>query len=558
MMQTRTGQTSAAAQKIAGYLAGGLLLSYIWHRNFNLLGDFYDYSILTSACGQLHEGLKPYRDFSTPLQSLTIYLGYASELVFGRRYLALAYGNLLLGLTFYALSLRLLKGRLPLLLSILVAAALGLATFFQHGIIWYNSVAMMLLALIVWCCAILYRSPRLRWRDVAALCFLLFLSSMCKINFHLLGLGFACVIPLLRVFRIDGAERKKFFWVLPTIILSAVAPGPLLEILINGTTPRIFLDNVFSASAGRLETLSGFLNSDLYLGKFADYYPDNWSYDVYLVAILTYAGCACLAFRKPAGSDRGRNETRTRTALKWFAPFLLAGFLLGSMLLTLTNTEIQMLTASFGIAGLVAVFLMFTPDMSAAQSLGFKYGILLLSAYFFIFGGITAFLHSRVRFWEYTWTDNMTQPGERPIDPSAPRRALPISAAASISPQLAFGYFQGVRFTGLARSRMEKVAAFVGKNNPETRRIYWGPGLQILNRVYGDRPVGRFPLWYHFNVTVSDKDSDRIIAELQRDDYEWIVAVGEWFQEMPAEVRAYIAHHYDQIGDDDLEIYHRK
>src|ERR1041384_7276040 len=119
-------------------LAALLFLLLIWHRNYNLLGSFYDSSILTSACGHLEAGLKPYRDFTTPLQSLTIYTCYGGEWIFGRRYLSLAYANLVVGVVFFLLLLRLLKNRLPAYLRVTTATALCAATFFQHGIVWVN------------------------------------------------------------------------------------------------------------------------------------------------------------------------------------------------------------------------------------------------------------------------------------------------------------------------------------------------------------------------------------------------------------------------------------
>lgn len=559
MSQTRNGGPSGVARKTLGIFLGGLFLIFIWHCNYNLIGDFYDYSILTSACGQLHEGLKPYRDFSTPLQSLTIYACYAAEKIFGRRYLALAYGNLALGLAFYAVCIRLLRGRMPLFLRLLTSAALCIATFFQHGILWYNSIAMMLLTLTAWCCAILYRSPCLRLRDVAMLCLLLFLSSMCKINFHLFGLGLACTALLLRFLKIGREERWKFIWILPVIFLSGVLLGPFTEIMANGTTLHAFLQNVLVLPASRAKGYVSFLNPNLYLDKVSDFYPDNWSSGVYLKSLLIYVGCAYLTLARPAQSGRKWMEMREINALRLFAPILLAVLLLGAMMLSLTNSETQMLTSSFVVAGLVAVFLMFAPDMSAIQDLGFKFGIFLLSAYFFIAGSASAFMHSRVRYFEHSWSDTVLQTIYKTKKLSALKNAVPFYEASDVSPQLASGYFQGVRFTGLSHTLMDKVVAFVSKNNMDGKpqRIYWGPGLQILNRVYGDLPRGRLPLWYHFQVSVRDKDSPEIIDELKKDNYEWIIA-NVWIREMPGAVRNYITNNYEQLGDETLNIYHQK
>ena len=113
-----------------------VFLVFIWHRNYNLLGSLYDYSIIASAVGHMENGLTPYRSFSTPLQSLTLYLGYFCELIFGRRYLSLAYGNLVIGLAAFFVMLRLTKPVLPFPVRLVAATAYCACTFFQHGIIW--------------------------------------------------------------------------------------------------------------------------------------------------------------------------------------------------------------------------------------------------------------------------------------------------------------------------------------------------------------------------------------------------------------------------------------
>lgn len=84
-----------------------------------------------------------------------------------------------------------------------------------------------------------------------------------------------------------------------------------------------------------------------------------------------------------------------------------------------------------------------------------------------------------------------------------------------------------------------------------------GPGLEILNEVYDNPPRVRLPLWFHLGVTVREQDSPRIIAELQRGDYEWIVAA-KWISEMPQGVRDYINANYDAQGDEDLHFFHKK
>jgi hypothetical protein len=78
-----------------------------------------------------------------------------------------------------------------------------------------------------------------------------------------------------------------------------------------------------------------------------------------------------------------------------------------------------------------------------------------------------------------------------------------------------------------------------------------------MNNVYGSVPVGGFPLWYHLNVTVGEKDAPAIIDAFKKNDYEWIFSL-PWIREMPLDVRNYITNNYQNVGDDDLLLFHRK
>ena len=68
----------------------------IWHRNRDILSDMYDYSSVIVSAGKVESGLKPYVDFRSTMQSACYVLSRGVEKVFGRNYLALTYGGLVL------------------------------------------------------------------------------------------------------------------------------------------------------------------------------------------------------------------------------------------------------------------------------------------------------------------------------------------------------------------------------------------------------------------------------------------------------------------------------
>src|ERR1039458_1898922 len=100
-----------------------LLLFFFWAQNYDKLGNFYDYSIMTAAAGNLAAGLRPYRDFASVLQPLSLWPDRGSELLFGQRYLALAYGNLLLSIALFLLILWYTRAAVSFYLALLIALA---------------------------------------------------------------------------------------------------------------------------------------------------------------------------------------------------------------------------------------------------------------------------------------------------------------------------------------------------------------------------------------------------------------------------------------------------
>jgi hypothetical protein len=538
-------------------LAGSMsLMLGLWHRNYNLLGSFYDYSILTSANGYLHDGLRPYRDFTTPLQSLPIYLSYFFELLFGPRYVSLGYGNLIVGMTAYGCLLPFLRRAVGFHLAVLSATAICVCTFFQHGILWYNSLAMFFTSLICLLACGWLRQPKIPRLQVSYVFVLALLSSMTKFNFHALAMGITIMV-LVTALVTRRHSLKTVIGIASGLLIFGLCLGPLVEVVINRTSLSVYVENVFRTPTGRGTELFNFLNPNLYFGKISDFYPDNFSAGIYLMGWLVYAGCLYFAVLRahPPGDAMAEGGSRS---FKCKAAFFLSFFFVASLLLTVTNMDTQTLTSCFLIVGLISGLIILAPQLGSQQSLTFKFGIFILSAFLCLAGSASAFMHSRIRYGEPSWSGAMVWAMKTQKHLSALKTAVPFYEAATIDPQFE-PYFRSVQFTEYARGGLEKISAFMATTHSGTNAqdIYWGPGLEIMNRVYNNHLKGRLPLWYHLKVTVRDQDAPRIIEEFKRAKYEWFVTTS-YMGNLPDEIKRFLDSDYERTEKDEIIVYRAK
>lgn len=536
------------------------LLVFIWHRNYNLLGNLYDYSIIASAAGYLENGLTPYRSFSTPLQSLTLYLGYFCELLFGRRYLSLAWGNLIIGLASFFVMLRLLKPALPYATRLIAASAFCACTFFQHGIIWYNPLAMTLLAFICFQSANLFHANSLGVPRVAVLCLLLVFSSMTKINYHLMAMALAALFLAARFWTRRTGWKTVLATALPLSICGFVL-GPTLEILVNHATLRAFIHDVLVLPSGRSAIISEFLKPRLYYWRIHNYYPDNCCIGVYVIGFIAYACYGWLAL-KPAPKETASPQPAAplasrRLHRKLLIPLFLAILFAGSLLLTVSNIETEMLTSVFLLVGLISTELLLADRSSQSARSPARAVLAILALYFLVAGGMSAFMHSRVRFLEESRTEAIAREIRREKKLSPLWEPLPTYDAETISPEFKT-YLAGVRFTAPAEARLKRVAAFMAQTHSgrDAQDIYWGPGFEMLNRVYGNRLNAYLPLWYHGGVTIRDQDSQTLTQELDRAHYEWVVMPSKLYN-MPNFFLEYLATKYRVVENDEIIVYQR-
>src|SRR5262245_12177751 len=155
----------------------------IWRVNHAKLDILYDYSLVASGVGFLHLGMKPYQDFITPLQPLNFYLSYLSEVMFGRTYLALTYGNLILTYILFIALLKYATTFLGLAGSCLFALAICSASTLQHGIPWHNCTGLLCLILICMASFKAVRAGTFGLGDTLAISAFLFLTGLTKLNY---------------------------------------------------------------------------------------------------------------------------------------------------------------------------------------------------------------------------------------------------------------------------------------------------------------------------------------------------------------------------------------
>jgi len=480
------------------------VLFFLWTLNYNKLGSFYDYSILADAAGKFGAGLRPFRDFSSTLQSLPIWLARACELLFGPRYLALAYGNLLLTLAFFFVMLQFARKGFSFPVAILAAMAVVVASSLQHGIIWYNSIGLLLLSAISLKCADLLRVRAIGARDALMLSFLLLMIGMTKMNFNSVAIGMVIFFAVVGSFTYFRLENRKQIFALASLALASCAAPPFIETLANHAALSTWIREIIRTPASRAAGLTYLASPAFYLLEWNRYYPGTVLNGSVLFCLFVYGFLAYAAieeFRREQHPDSRGLIVRLGILLVFWG---------STCLLILTNVEIESLCLSFSLVGVIAMRI-------SGEFSGEKWrkrlatSALILSVYFLLAGGISIARHSRISYRGDVF------PGETVPGNGGPE------------------YLRGVELSPQAMIRLDSVNALV--NTHRNMPVYWGPGLEIMNRIYGGVSAPAFPLWYHLNVTVRDADAPSLIEAIEKSDALLVVADEDWIAEFPASVR---------------------
>ena len=171
-------------------------------------------------------------------------------------------------------------------------------------------------------------------------------------------------------------------------------------------------------------------------------------------------------------------------------------------LLVLTNVEIESLGLCFCLIGVVCMLLsgQFPGDnwQKAIQS-----SAIILVGYFLLVGSVSLARHSRIAY-----LDN-------------------VFAGQKISNDGEPTYFQGVELSRQSTLTMRLMDDVLKKNKEAT--VYWGPGLEMMNRVHPGVYDPVLPLWYQPYITVLDSDTPRLIDAIDRSGAKLFVAGRFWY-----------------------------
>jgi hypothetical protein len=492
------------------------VLFYLWTLNYNKLGSFYDYSIMANAAGKYAAGLRPVRDFASPLQTFPIWLAHACEILFGPRYLALAYGNLFLSLGLFFVVVHFARKAFSFPVAVLTGMAVPVASSLQHGIIWYNSIGLLLLSAIALKCADLLRARAIRSSDAIWVTSLLLLLGMTKMNFYALAISTAGFFTLTRALSAPRFRNGKKITALAIVAAAVCIAPPIVETLANHTSLSTWVRQVILIpTSSRVGGLRWMLTSAFYTKELNRWWPGTVLQGSVLFCLVVYVFLICFAilqFREDG--RRGYKDLSARLGLIFL-------FWASTVLLVLTNIDIESLSLSFCLVGVIAMRLSGRfPGAKLERSL--QASAIVLATYFLLVGGVSLARHSRISYLANGF------PGE-----TIPSNGEP-------------AYLRGVELSHQSAGRLA-VIDYVLKSNSGVP-VYWGPGLEIMNRIHGGVNEPAFPLWYQSYTTVSESSTPGLVDAIERSGAGLVVVDPFWFEYygvIPDGLRAYLWRDWD-------------
>lgn len=498
------------------------LIYLLWLQNFGRV-HLYDYSVIAYANGYLQRGMRPYRDFGTPLQTLTYYLGYSSEFVFGRRYLALGYGNLVLTYVLFASATILIRRTLSYVWAVVTAGSLCAATTLQHGILWYNALGVLLLLWITFLAFDALERRSLKWFHVGGFAVLFLLTGTLKLNYHLAAIAIVafCLIWL----RVQGLLFTSRFALIAVVLAVWATAAPVcLELLTTGSSFDVWKLNVLVRPSGRARDVILLKSHRFWFGNGRGYYPADPFTGLFAVGLLCYAAASFLMFRK-------HTKAQYVDVLNlWLALFWLWIFFSLAVLLGLTNIDLGSAEATLPV-GLLAACILFR-DLPSKRML--QRFALILVVWLGCAGVLGIHKHSRLLIPTQVVTYGVTYP-------------------------VSTGYMNGALLAELNAEQLADARRVVEKYQvkPGSAEIYWGPGTEMFYRQFQGRPLSGFPLWYG-PVTVRDADVEEIVGRLQASPVRIFVADEFWYDLfVPGPMKAWLDQHWMRENEGSLLLFVR-
>jgi hypothetical protein len=530
------------------YLAVALaVLATLALISFGKVGSLYDYSIIINSSYAMERGLVAHRDFSTALLHLPTLIARVSEIILGAKYLSLVWANLILSLLFLAWAFPNTRRLLPEAISVFLVTTFAAATSLQHGIVWYNTIAAFLLyALVISTLNLVTTRGRLLRRDVIGVIAFSLLLGMTKLNFFVVGVAIVATLFSLKLLGADATTRWSYLKLaLLGYIPLGILLGPLLDLLLSGANYHVWIQDVVIRPGSRGGILRGLLEHperihDFFFGISHDCYPKSPSSGV----VAIFAGVYFLLLVLPAW-----NPTLLIRRL-----LVLALFFVATSLLILSNYEIQILTASFFLLGIVA-----SRNVARFESSAFvdtdkrKVGdeLLIMSClYCFTVAAMSIVNHSRLAF----------EPWNEPL----------VVIDSNTGPN----YLTGVKMTPDEYYKVAPISHFMqelksrnassssGNSKPA---IFFGPGLEYNYRAYDIEPPRGMPLWFHHDTTWIKSDIPALLSAVEQCRFDYAVFFPYSVQLMPEELKEYFEKNFvkkatpmiEGVPDDRVTIWER-
>ena len=464
-----------------------------WFRNRGYLHDLYDYGIFMSASSRLQMGEKPYVDFVTPVQSVSLWLNTTMESLWGGTYQGMTMGNAVLILFAWGVLGIMLTKRWHPIVACLLASTVMIGSAGQHTIIWYNSVGVIALALVCWSTAIapLIARRTLGWHFLTS--FGLLIGGMNKLNFHLVGIVVAFVWAARCGLLKQASWKKVGATLLIWGLMGLVAPLAL-ELAWSGASWDQWRYNVIDlATSSRNGFWREIFNSRLYLESIHDYYGATFR-ATGVIAGVWFATVSCFGLRKRGAGDR----------------FLVLasgvfGFLV-TVALLVTNIEIVYMTCSALVVLITAIWLGFDLPFN-----GSKLRWLLI--------GPTLTLGAVM--WDSAWKGQRSLYGNDVVKRSE-YRGVEVS-----DPSL--GYLRGTKFPHMVAKDIETMTTVMESKFPDRiYRCFYARGSEWMEHIWPSQRIAGLPLWMS-PLTYGEVEIENFGQLLQsRNAFHLIVAAKAW------------------------------
>ncbi|MBW7895647.1 MAG: hypothetical protein H3C27_11080 [Opitutaceae bacterium] len=462
-----------------------------WFRNHGYLRDLYDYGLVIAANGHLNRGELPYVDFTTPIQAGFLGLNWLVERAGGGTYDALTRGAAaLIVLSALVLPLMLAR-RFPPGLAVLLGGAVTVTSASQHTILWHNALGVFCLAVVTWAAAVAPVWRRATWGWHALLVAGLMLGGLNKLNFHLVALVTALAWAAWAA--INGRARWREAGLTMAGCLAAGLVLPLLiECAWTGASPALWWHNVVALpSEQRLGIATMVFSADFLWRPIHDYYGWIWLQPVGLTGIVATLLTAAAVWK--GGSYRGwRRGLAVLGAV--------AAGAAGAALIA-TNFEIVYLGLGAWLVLLVSVWLGTGASGSGRRWLWVGMGLPALVI------GLPA--------WDSAWQGQRSQFGYDDA-PRANYRTL-----AEIGDD--YGYYGALKMPYGYVYSLGRLMWNLPDPDPAGRRpVFWGVGLEWLERFIPARREPGQALWIHWGTSYNQTDIDKLALKFEgQKDYAW-------------------------------------